>query len=395
MLRYLLLTLSFFSLAVFGNDQPILMVIGTRPEALKMIPLYKELKKRKIDVVLLSTGQHRELLDQVFTIFDLKPDIDLKLMKTNQDIFYLTSEVMNETKKVIQSINPSLVLVQGDTTTAFSSALAAFYLNIPVAHIEAGLRSGNDLLPFPEEMNRQVISRLATYHFAPTKLAKKQLLAENIDSSTIFVTGNTILDSLFYIEKEISSGKISPSNSIVQQVQQTKNLDGKICLFTVHRRESINSGLEKIYHAINLLLDKYPYLYIVYPIHPNPNIHKAFNQCSLKNHPRIYSCDPLNYVDLVYLLSQSDLVATDSGGIQEEAISLGKPTLVLRNQTDRKDAEINEAYFLGGTSPETILPQFDNLLKSLNYNNRPSFIYGSGISSELIAEQLVILNLIN
>lgn len=392
MLKKLVLILffqSFISLSIFSEEsqRPILITIGTRPEAIKMLPLYFEIKKRGLPVVLCSTGQHSDLLDDVFKTFDIEPDINLKIMKPSQDLFYLTSKILTEMKSVIEELDPCLVIVHGDTSTAVTTALAAFYSHIPIAHIEAGLRSGNILSPFPEEMNRQVISRLATYHFTPTENSKKNIIKENINSEHIYCTGNTGIDALFLIKKRLETKQLNPSSKTEKLIVFQKLKGKKIMLMTAHRRESFNGGLENIFTAIKKSLEEHPDLFVIYPMHPNPQIQKIFTHIGLDNHPNILVIPPVNYKDMVYLLTQCDLVATDSGGLQEEAISLQKPVIVLRNETDRPEGLERENYFLVGTDTKNIIFGVNTLINLLDKENKPlaSYPYGKGYASEKIA----------
>ena len=332
------------------NFNPVLIIIGTRPEGIKMIPVYHALQKASIPTVICSTGQHADLLDDVFNIFQTEPTIRLNIMRPGQDLFYITTSVLTKMKEVLDSVKPSLVLVQGDTTSAMVAALAAFYLKIPVGHVEAGLRTGNMYGPFPEEINRKLISSLATYHFAPTKMAQENLIQENIDKKSIFLTGNTIVDALTIIQGKIHNNTIAVSDTIKTMVSNA-NLQGKtIMLLTAHRRESFDGGLSNIFLAIKQALEAHPNLFlIIYPMHPNPAIKEVVEKSCLSQSSRIAITSPLSYSDLVYVLEQSNFVATDSGGIQEEATSLGKPVIVLRNETDRMEG-VNEGYaYLAGT----------------------------------------------
>lgn len=368
-------------------QKPIVLIVGTRPEAIKMIPLYEALKSIDIPVVLCSTGQHKELLDEMLNLFHVEKDYDLKIMKQGQDLFYITTQVLNETKKVFEEIQPSLVVVQGDTTSAMASSLSAFYLKIPIAHVEAGLRTHNIYAPFPEEMNRLLISKIATFHFAPTTYAKEKLLEEGIDESSIYVTGNTVVDALYLIQDKIIQHEISPTPSLVDLIDQLKSENKKILLLTTHRRENFGSGLTQIFQSLQKAISDYPNLAIIYPMHPNPNIKESFQKV-FKNHPNEISLlPPLPYQDLVYLLTEVDGVLTDSGGIQEEAISLNKFTLILRNETDRPEGLKTEFARLVGDDPEKIESGISFLMHEKNKNMKEvSSPYGNGTASKQISQ---------
>ncbi len=359
----LLFILYIHFLALLAVDKPVLLVIGTRPEAIKMIPLYQAFKNAHMPVVLCSTGQHTQLLDDVLSLFKVQPDITLHIMKPGQDLFYLTTAVLEKMKEVLLQVDPRVVIVQGDTTTAMASALAAFYLRIPIAHVEAGLRSGNIYGPFPEEFNRKCITNVATYHFAPTYSAQQQLIAEQVDGATIFYTGNTVVDALYRVLHDINSGCIQPSASLMALLDEKKKTGKKVILLTAHRRESFDGGLDHIFSALNTVLEHNPNLFIVYPVHPNPAIKQALNRTCLHQHDTIALMAPLVYHDLVYLLNICDGVATDSGGITEEAVSLNKRVLMLRNETDRPEGIVSGKVKLVGTDEQAIIDGMQWLLE--------------------------------
>ena len=309
------------------------MVVGTRPEAIKMTPVYEALKKGKIPTLLCCTGQHAELLAE----YDLSPDIDFAVMKKNQDLFYLTETILKKAKLYFQEIQPSLVVVQGDTTSAMACALAAFYLKIPVAHVEAGLRSKNIHNPFPEEMNRRLITSVSSLHFAPTASAHKQLLLEGIPKSSIFRTGNTVVDALY----RVIDNTLKPSIELATRVAKAKQEGKKIILLTAHRRESFNGGLKQIFTAVKQALADDPNLFVIYPKHPNPVITDILEESKLGVMPGIWVTEPMSHHDLIFTMNAATGVATDSGGVQEEAISLNKPTLILRNYIGKTFLQIS------------------------------------------------------
>ena len=365
----------------------VIIVFGTRPECIKIAPVYKALKQRCIPVYTCLTGQHANLIEDSLDVFDINLDINLNIMKPEQDLFYLTSIMLDKLKDLFLEKKPSLVIVQGDTTTAMSAALAAFYYKIPVAHIEAGLRTNDINFPFPEELNRRIISLIASLHFAPTKLAEDKLLSEGVLHSKIFNLGNTVVDSLFYIQGKLKRGEITPSNYVVDIVRAAKEKKTKLFLLTAHRRESLFSdGLGSIFRAFKKALEKFDNMSVIYPIHPNPKIKQLIEESGLNICSNIIITKPLSYIDIVYLLTEVDVVFTDSGGIQEEAISLSKPLFVLRNETERQEGIIAGISKLIGTKKEVILEEISNFMqygsKALVHNN----IYGSGNSGDCIAE---------
>lgn len=365
----------------------VMLVFGTRPEAIKMAPLVKALQADTVHfkTIVCVTGQHREMLDQVLNIFRIRPDYDLNVMQQGQDLYDVTARILLKMRQVLQMEQPDLVLVHGDTTTSTTAALAAFYQQIPVGHIEAGLRTHNIYAPWPEEMNRQLTARLATYHFAPTPLCRTNLLREGIDERHIFVTGNTVIDALHYITAQ---QHIAPSQSATQ----------RMVLITGHRRENFGTGLQNICRAIKTLAERYPNVKFVYPVHPNPNVHKAITQLFGTTNGTNDTCNnihfiaPLGYTDFVALLAQSTIVLTDSGGIQEEAPGLGKPVLVMRDTTERPEALEAGTVKLVGSNYERIVTEVSTLLDDKEAYHRMSRAvnpYGDGHACERIVETLI------
>lgn len=370
----------------------VLLVFGTRPEAIKVAPLYWEFKKHSnfFDVKLCVTAQHRQMLDQVVSFFEIKPDYDLNLMKENQTLFDITANSLMGLEKVYNDFKPDLIFVQGDTTTAFVGALAAFYKKIKIAHIEAGLRSYNKYSPYPEEINRVLVGHLVDYHFAPTKLAKKNLKKENINSN-IYVVGNTVIDALFLALKKIEKNKTLKEEIVSFFVDRIHYKKGdRVILVTGHRRESFGKGFENICLALKKIAQEFRDTKIVYPVHLNPNVKEPVYRI-LKGIKNLYLLDPLEYPYLVWLLSQCYLVLTDSGGIQEEAPSLGKPVLVMREVTERTEGIDAGTAKLVGTDIEKIVTSVSLLLKDLDrYNEMAKAInpYGDGKSSQRILKQV-------
>lgn len=335
-------------------EKPIVLVIGTRPEVIKIMPIYYALKDANLPVLLCSTGQHMELVDEVLSVFNVKLDYNFAIMKPKQDLVYITTSVLEKTTDFFKTIQPSLVVVQGDTTTAMAAALASFYCKIPVAHVEAGLRTQNIYAPFPEEMNRQIISKIASLHFSPTAESSLQLESEGISKDKIFHTGNTIVDSLIFIKNQIETGKIEPSLHIKESINELKDNGQSILLFTIHRRESLDTGIEEVMLTLHEYLSTHPSVSVLYPAHPNPLIRDCIKKTKLDALPNLILLDPLPYNDLIYILLNSKGVLTDSGGIQEEAISLNKFTLVLRNETDRPEGLKTGCSLLVGTERERV-----------------------------------------
>lgn len=379
----------------------ILIVFGTRPEAIKMVPLVKEFIKypNLFLPVVCVTGQHREMLDQVMHIFGIKPDYDLNIMKQGQDLFDITSETMLGLRTVLEETKPDLVLVHGDTTTSVSAAMAAFYKQIPVGHVEAGLRSHNMYSPWPEEINRQTTSRITTFHFAPTVLSRDNLLREDLPSKKIHVTGNTVIDALYLALKNIEAlPQLKQQQEIVLQnsglpslnLKKWKSGERRMVLITGHRRENFGQGFINIGHAISSLATKYPDTDFVYPVHLNPNVQKPILEI-LKNKENVFLISPLEYLPFVYLMKLSFLILTDSGGIQEEAPSLGKPVLVMRDTTERPEAVEAGAVMLVGADYNSIKEKVSVLLDNkAAYSKMSKSVnpYGDGKASERIVNYL-------
>lgn len=379
----------------------IMLVFGTRPEAIKMASLVKELQKNTKDfrTIVCVTGQHREMLDQVLSIFEIKPDYDLNIMKQGQDLYDVTARVLTGMRDVLKEANPDIVLVHGDTTTSTAAALAAFYQQIPVGHVEAGLRTHNIYSPWPEEMNRQLTGRIATYHFAPTPLSKQNLLMENVAEDRITVTGNTVIDALYMVvdkikqDKELDAMLERSLRDAGYDVARLK--DGKaLVLITGHRRENFGDGFISMCRAIKALTEKYPEVDFVYPMHLNPNvrrpIHEVFGE-DLSGLTNMFFIEPLEYLSFVYLMEKSTLVLTDSGGIQEEAPGLGKPVLVMRDTTERPEALEAGTVKLVGTDYDRIVSEVSALLDDSAYYDRMSKAvnpYGDGLACKRIVDVL-------
>lgn len=369
----------------------IMLVFGTRPEAIKMAPLVKAFQARKEDfeTVVCVTGQHREMLDQVLSLFDIKPDFDLNIMKQGQDLYDVTSRVLLGMRDVFKTCVPDILFVHGDTTTSTAAALAAFYHQIPVAHVEAGLRTGNIYSPWPEEMNRLITGRIATYNLSPTKLSRENLLRENVSDSKIVVTGNTVIDALHWVTNKINNDKDLNANLAKELVTKgydvTRLSNGRrLVLITGHRRENFGDGFRNICNALKALSEKYPDVDFVYPMHLNPNvrrpIHEAFGEY-LSNLGNMFFIEPLEYLMFIFLMEKSDVVLTDSGGIQEEAPGLGKPVLVMRDTTERPEALEAGTVKLVGTDYDAIVDNVSLLLDNREAYERMSHAvnpYGDG-----------------
>ncbi len=350
----------------------ILLVFGTRPEAIKMAPLVKMLQAQpeNFNTLVCVTAQHRQMLDQVLHIFDIMPDYDLNIMQANQDLYDVTSRVLVGMRDVLKEVQPDMVLVHGDTTTSTATALAAFYQQIPVGHVEAGLRTHNIYSPWPEEMNRQLTGRIATCHFAPTPLAKQNLLRENVAENQIIVTGNTVIDALYMVVDKIKNDVVLQERlckSLLQLGYDTKRLDGnrRLVLITGHRRENFGDGFISMCTAIRDLAAKYPDVDFVYPMHLNPNVRKPIHEVfgeDLTQYANLFFVEPLEYLCFVYLMEKSTIVLTDSGGIQEEAPGLGKPVLVMRDTTERPEALESGTVHLVGTNYDKIVCEVSTLL---------------------------------
>lgn len=380
----------------------ILLVFGTRPEAIKMAPLVKEFQKNTKDfkTLVCVTGQHREMLDQVLHIFSIKPDYDLNIMKQGQDLYDVTSRVLLGMRDVLKKVQPDVVLVHGDTTTSTAAALAAFYQQIPVGHVEAGLRTHNIYSPWPEEMNRQITGRIATYHFAPTSLSKQNLLAENIKEEAVTVTGNTVIDALYMVvdkiknDKELDAELEDTLKTSGYDIKRLKN-GKKLVLITGHRRENFGDGFMSMCRAIQTLTKKYPDVDFVYPMHLNPNVRKPIHEIwgeDLSNLCNMFFIEPLEYLSFVYLMEKSSIVLTDSGGIQEEAPGLGKPVLVMRDTTERPEALKAGTVKLVGTDYDKIVTEVSPLLDNQMYYDEMSKAvnpYGDGKACERIVGLLI------
>ncbi len=393
-----------------ANRKRILLVFGTRPEAIKVAPVIKEFQKypAEFETIVCVTGQHRQMLDQVLHLFEIVPDYDLNIMKDGQDLYDITVMVLMGMKNVLNEVHPDLVFVHGDTTTTMATALAAFYQQVPVAHIEAGLRTHNIYSPWPEEMNRQITSRIATYHFAPTQLNKENLLKEGVKETNITVTGNTVIDALKMVVDKIKSDdnlqnvikdallKSGLSEKMINSYFQSSASNHKLVLITGHRRENFGDGFLHICKAIKTLAEKYLDVNFVYPMHLNPNVRKPIKEIfgdwvsnRQPSNSNLYFIEPLEYLPFVFLMEQSTLVLTDSGGIQEEAPGLGKPVLVMRDTTERPEAVEAGTVKLVGTDYNLIVSEVSRLLDDKNYYNSMAQAinpYGDGFASKRIIE---------
>lgn len=379
-----------------------MLVFGTRPEAIKMAPLVKEFQKNpdKFETIVCVTGQHREMLDQVLQIFEIQPDYDLNIMKQGQDLYDVTARVLIGMRDVLSEVHPDVVLVHGDTTTSTAAALAAFYQQIPVGHVEAGLRTHDIYSPWPEEMNRQITGRIATYHFSPTPLSRQNLLAEGIREEQITVTGNTVIDALYMVVNKIKDSKeldIELANLLKKSGYDISRLSTgkKMVLITGHRRENFGEGFIHICTAIKDLTQKYPEVDFVYPMHLNPNVRKPIHEVfgeDLSNLGNMFFIEPLEYLSFVYLMEKSSIVLTDSGGIQEEAPGLGKPVLVMRDTTERPEALDAGTVKLVGTDYEKIVCEVSALLEdSVYYETMSKAVnpYGDGKACERIVSAFI------
>ena len=377
----------------------IMLVFGTRPEAIKMAPLVKEFEKHdeKFKTIVCVTGQHREMLDQVLQIFDIKPDYDLNIMKQQQDLYDVTSRVLLGMRDILKEVQPDVVLVHGDTTTSTASALAAFYQQIPVGHVEAGLRTYNIYSPWPEEMNRQITGRIATYNFSPTPLSRQNLLHEGVKEQSITVTGNTVIDALYWVVDKIKNDQRLQDElkeSLIHAGYDTGRLeDGKkLVLITGHRRENFGEGFINMCNAIKDLTLKYPHVDFVYPMHLNPNVRKPIHEVfgeDLSNLGNMFFIEPQEYLSFVYMMEKSHIVLTDSGGIQEEAPGLGKPVLVMRDTTERPEALDAGTVKLVGTDYQKIVDSVSILLDDTKEYEKMSKAvnpYGDGLACGRIVE---------
>jgi len=396
-----------------SNRKRVLLVFGTRPEAIKVAPLVKAFQQQAdaFETVVCVTGQHREMLDQVLRLFEIVPDYDLNIMKDGQDLYDITARVLVGMRDVIKAVQPDVVFVHGDTTTSMASALAAFYQQIPVAHIEAGLRTHDIYSPWPEEMNRQITGRIATYNFAPTPLSKQNLVDEGVDESSITVTGNTVIDALNMVVNKIKSDRNLQNDirdtllqsglpeRMVHAFFQPPTSNRRLVLITGHRRENFGDGFLHICQAIKTLAEKYPDVDFVYPMHLNPNVRKPIKEIfgdwvsnRQSSNSNLYFIEPLEYLPFVFLMEQSTLVLTDSGGIQEEAPGLGKPVLVMRNTTERPEAVEAGTVKLVGTNYDLIVSEVSKLLDDPAYYNamaQATNPYGDGLASKRIIEFII------
>lgn len=379
----------------------VLLVFGTRPEAIKMAPLVKAFQQHpeQFETIVCVTGQHREMLDQVLQIFEIHPDYDLNIMKQGQDLYDVTARVLVGMRDILDKVRPDIVLVHGDTTTSTAAALAAFYRQIPVGHVEAGLRTRNIYSPWPEEMNRQLTGRIATWHFAPTQLSRQNLLKESVDDGNIIITGNTVIDALYMVVDKIKNDpQISQSLDKVLSVSGydvTRLKDGKkLVLITGHRRENFGDGFISMCKAIKTLTERFPDVDFVYPMHLNPNVRKPIHEVfgdNLKGLGNMYFIEPLEYLSFVHLMSKSAVVLTDSGGIQEEAPGLGKPVLVMRDTTERPEALEAGTVKLVGTDYDKIVGEVSVLLTdaaAYEAMGRAVNPYGDGKACERIVAAL-------
>ena len=376
----------------------ILLVFGTRPEAIKMAPLVKKLQEmpEEFQTVVCVTGQHREMLDQVLRLFDITPEYDLIIMKPNQDLYDITSRILLGMRDVLREVQPDIVLVHGDTTTSMAAALAAFYQQIPVGHVEAGLRTGNIYSPWPEEMNRLITGRITTHHFSPTPLAKENLLREHVDEKQIIVTGNTVIDALQMVVERLKNDELlanEVSAKINQMGYDVQRLDGnrRMVLITGHRRENFGEGFLNICHAIKHLAEQYKDVDFVYPMHLNPNVRKPVLEILGEKAENVFLIEPLDYLPFVYMMQHSTLILTDSGGVQEEAPGLGKPVLVMRDTTERPEAVEAGTVLLVGTNREKIEQGVSMLLDDVETYRRMSEAvnpYGDGLACERIVKKL-------
>ena len=380
----------------------VMLIFGTRPEAIKMCPLVKEFQKHpdQVRTIVCVTGQHREMLDQVLQIFDVTPHYDLNIMKQGQDLYDVTSRVLLGLRDVFQQERPDIVFVHGDTTTSTAAALAAFYQQIPVAHVEAGLRTHNIYSPWPEEMNRQITTRIASYHFAPTPLSHQNLQQENVNNDTISVTGNTVIDALYMVVNKIKNNKElghQLKNNILNAGYDVNRLNcgKKMVLITGHRRENFGDGFINMCTAIKDLTQKYPNIDFIYPMHLNPNVRKPIHEVfgkDLSNLGNMFFIEPLEYLNFVYLMEKCTIVLTDSGGIQEEAPGLGKPVLVMRDTTERPEAINAGTVKLVGTNYQKIVDHVSLLIDNHDYYNVMSKAvnpYGDGLACERIVKTIL------
>ena len=371
----------------------VLSVFGTRPEAIKMAPLAIALSNdERFEHKLCVTGQHREMLDQVLNLFKLKPDFDLNIMKQGQDLYDVTSRILTGLRDVFEQFQPDIVLVHGDTATTISASLAAYYKQIPVGHVEAGLRTGNLLSPWPEEGNRRLTGVLANLHFAPTDVSAANLIKENVNEASVIITGNTVIDALLKVIETIETD--TELNETISKSFNYLDPNKKIVLVTGHRRESFGGGFERICEALVKVAKQFPEVNVVYPVHLNPNVREPVERL-LSATPNVHLVEPLEYLPFVSLMNRSHIILTDSGGIQEEAPSLGKPVLVMRNTTERPEALDAGTVKLVGTDVDVIFNEISELLTNEAAYNKMSFAhnpYGDGKACEKIIEALIAFN---
>ncbi len=379
----------------------IMLIFGTRPEAIKMAPLVKEFRRypEKFETIVCVTGQHREMLDQVLRLFNIRPDYDLDIMKQGQDLYDVTARVLTGMRSILQETKPDIVLVHGDTTTSMVASLAAFYQQIPIGHVEAGLRTHNIYSPWPEEMNRQITGRIATWHFSPTALSRNNLILEGVDEEKIRITGNTVIDALYHVvatiredstlRKQLDTELTSAGYETTPPAEQSSC---KLVLITGHRRENFGDGFIQICRAIKTLAERYTKVDFVYPMHLNPNVRKPIHEVFGGIHlPNLFFIEPLEYLPFVYLMEKSALILTDSGGIQEEAPGLGKPVLVMRDTTERPEALDAGTVKLVGANYDRIVNEVSRLLDDNVYYNRMSQAvnpYGDGTASQRIVQTI-------
>lgn len=376
----------------------VMLIFGTRPEAIKMAPLVKALQARsdEFETIVTVTGQHRQMLDQVLHLFDIHPDYDLDIMKPGQDLYDVTARILTGMRSVLTECKPDLVLVHGDTSTSTAAALSAFYAQVPVGHVEAGLRTGDIYSPWPEEMNRRITGRIATLHFSPTDMAADNLLKENVDRADITITGNTVIDALHTVVEKIKSNpELSETlradmAAAGYDTEQILNGDRRMVLITGHRRENFGEGFLNICRAIQRLATAYPDIDFVYPMHLNPNVRRPIAEMfEGKNFPNVYFIEPLEYLPFVYMMMHSYLIITDSGGIQEEAPSLGKPVLVMREVTERPEALAAGTIRLVGTDADKIVGEAAKFIDDSEYYHANSLIanpYGDGKACQRIID---------
>ncbi len=357
----------------------ILITFGTRPEVIKLAPVIKALKK-DFKISVLHTGQHKELVEPLLSLFDIEPDYRLNIMQPGQDLFDLTGSLLPKLKETLLSETPDYVMVQGDTTTSYLTALSAFYEKIPVLHVEAGLRSHDIYYPFPEEMNRKQISQLAHIHFAPTETSRQNLLNEGMDPTHIFVTGNTVIDALNMIQSSSVYSKSKPA--ILSSIPETK----KLIVLTAHRRENHGQPLLNIFEAVSTIMAKHKEVEVIFPAHPNPNVQEAIRESGIKGR-QFHRTEPYDYLPFLHILERADFILSDSGGIQEEAAALGKQVLVLRDETERQELIKAGLGKLVGSNRQRIIEESEALLKSPK-NKKPTAVFGEGNAAEKIRAKL-------